>query len=284
MYPVLLRWHGVRVHSYAACLYVGMVLGMIAGNYAANVSGLHSARAFVAMVLLIVAGLVGARLLFIATHWSLYRSQPSRIWRRSEGGAAVQGGLLLAVAVSVPLLAAIGLPFGAFWDVMTLAMLIGLIFARLGCLLHGCCGGRPTRGRFALYLPDHRGVWRRRIPTQLLEAGGGVLILLGAVGLWDQRPFHGAIFLAAVTAYAWGRSSQCGRLGTRSAGSTCSKPWPRLSVRLRWLACSPLGLAFGQCLERMVRDDRLVHAVHSAGRIAHHAPICVCGLHIRLDR
>jgi phosphatidylglycerol---prolipoprotein diacylglyceryl transferase len=205
MYPVLLRWHGIRVHSYPACLYVGIVLGLIAGNYAANISGLDSARAFVAMVLLIVAGLVGARLLFVATHWSLYRGQPSRIWRRSEGGAAVQGGLLLAVIVSLPLLAAIGLPFGAFWDVATFLMLIGLIFGRLGCLLHGCCGGRPTPGRFALCLPNQRGIWRRRIPTQLLEAGWAVLILLGTVGLWNALPFPGATFLAAVAAYSCGR-------------------------------------------------------------------------------
>jgi prolipoprotein diacylglyceryltransferase len=205
MHPVLLHWHGVRINSYPALLYVGIVLGMIAGNYAANVSGLNSARVFVAMVLLIVAGLVGARLLFVATHWQIYRREPSRIWCQSEGGAAMQGGLLLAVALSVPVLAAIGLPFGAFWDVATFSMLIGLVFARLGCLMHGCCSGRPTEGWFALYLPDQRGVWRQRIPTQLLEVGWGLLILLGAIGLWDKRPFPSAVFLAAVTAYAWGR-------------------------------------------------------------------------------
>jgi phosphatidylglycerol:prolipoprotein diacylglycerol transferase len=205
MHPVLMRWHGVRIHSYPAFLYVGMVLGLIGGNYAANVSGLDSVRVFVAMLLLIIAALVGARLLFVATYWPIYRREPSRIWRRSEGGAALQGGLVLAVALSVPLLAAIGLPFGAFWDVATFTMLIGLVFTRIGCLLHGCCGGRPTQGRFALYLPDQHGIWRRRIPTQLLEGGWGMLILLGAVGLWHERPFPGAIFLAAVAAYACGR-------------------------------------------------------------------------------
>jgi prolipoprotein diacylglyceryltransferase len=205
MHPVLLRWHGVRIHSYPACLYVGMVLGLIAGNYAANVSGLDSFDVFVATLLLSVAALLGARLLFVAMHWPIYGRERRRNWRRSEGGAAMQGGLLLAVAVSVPLLAAIGLPLGAFWDVATFTMLIGLVVARLGCLLHGCCGGRPTEQRLALYLPNEHGVWRRRIPTQLLEAGWGGLILLGAVGLWNERPFPGAIFLAAVTAYACGR-------------------------------------------------------------------------------
>ena len=244
MRPVLLHWHGIRIHSHPAFLYVGMVLGLIAGNYAANVSSLNSVRVFVATLLLIVVALVGARLLFVATHWQRYRREPSRIWRRPEGGAAMQGGLLLAVALSAPVLAAIGLPFGAFWDVATFTIVIGLIFARLGCLLHGCCGGRPTQGRLALCLPNQRGVWRRRIPTQLLEAGGGVLILLGAIALWDQRPFPGAVFLSAVTVYACGRFAleplrehrdQLGRLDLQQALAAAFGTLALAGLLIAWL-------------------------------------------------
>ena len=205
MRPVLLDMHGVRIHSYPAMLYLGMVVGMTAGNYAANLTGLDSARVLVAMVLLTIPGLVGARLLFVATHWSIYRREPRRIWRRSEGGASLQGGLLLMVITSLPLLGALRVPFGGFWDVAILTMLIGMIFTKVGCLLNGCCGGRPTDGWFALYLPDHRGVWRRRIPTQLLESGLAMLILIAAVGLWTHRPFQGAVFLACLLVYSVGR-------------------------------------------------------------------------------
>jgi phosphatidylglycerol---prolipoprotein diacylglyceryl transferase len=202
---VLFEWRGIKIHSYLVMVYLGLTVGLVAGNAMANLAGLPAGRVLVALMLLTVPGLVGARLLFVAANWSVYRREPWRIWRRSEGGAAVQGGVVLSVAVSPPLLTALQIPFGAFWDVATFVMLIWLIFGRFGCLLHGCCSGRPTDGRFALYLPDQRGVWRRRIPTQLLEAGWAALILLGASGLWNERPFPGAIFLAAVTVYACGR-------------------------------------------------------------------------------
>jgi phosphatidylglycerol:prolipoprotein diacylglycerol transferase len=117
----------------------------------------------------------------------------------------MQGGLPLAVVVSLPLLRALGLPFGAFWDLATLVTLIWLIFGRLGCLLHGCCGGRPTRGWLGLELPDHRGIRCRRVPTQIMEAGWAALLLLTAVGLWGHRPFPGAVFLAAAGAYGLAR-------------------------------------------------------------------------------
>jgi phosphatidylglycerol:prolipoprotein diacylglycerol transferase len=188
----LFECHGIKVYSYPAFLYLGLVLGILAGNHAANVSGLDSARVFVATLLLRVPTLVGARLLFIATHWKIYRREPERIWRRSEGGAAMGGGVPFMVVLSVPLLAALELPFGAFWDVALVTILVGMIFTRIGCLLNGCCSGRPSEGPWAINLPDHRGVRCGRVPTQLLEAGWAVVLLFAATATWRLMPFPGA--------------------------------------------------------------------------------------------
>ena len=202
---VLFECRGVRVHSYPAMIYFGLTFGLMVGSAVANVAGLRPARVFIAMVVLAMVGLIGARLLFVASHWALYCREPRRIWRRSEGGSAFMGGFVLAVAVSPPLLGALGLPLGAFWDVAMFAMLVLLIFGRIGCLLHGCCGGRRSDGLLSLYLANHRGIWCRRVPTQLMEAGWGALLLMGASALWHERPFPGALFLSAVIAYGIGR-------------------------------------------------------------------------------
>jgi phosphatidylglycerol:prolipoprotein diacylglycerol transferase len=207
MRQVLFEWHGVRIHSYPAMLYLGMTLALIVGNYASNMMGMASAPVFLASVLLSVPGLIGGRALFVACHWSEYRLEPRRIWRRSEGGGALQGGLLLAVLVSAPLLAVLRVPHGAFWDSATFGLLTWLIFGRLGCLLHGCCCGRPSEAPIALCLPDHRGVWCRRIPTQILEACWAAVLLLFAVGIRGRLPFPGALFLSALAAYGVGRSA-----------------------------------------------------------------------------
>jgi phosphatidylglycerol:prolipoprotein diacylglycerol transferase len=202
MHPILLDWRGVRIYSYPAMLYLGMVLGFIVGNYVANVAGLDSARVLVAMLVLTVVGLVGARLLHVLIHSRFYRRNPDQVWDRSRGGAAQLGGLLLILPTSIPLLHALEIPLARFWDVGIFTALIGMIFAKIGCALHGCCGGRPTEHWLALYSPNHCGVWCRRIPSQLLEAGVAGLLLLMAIGLWDRLPFPGAVFLAAAGVYA----------------------------------------------------------------------------------
>ncbi len=201
MRPILFHWRGVRIYSYPALLYLGVVWGTVAGNYAAKLAGLDPTRVFVAMMLLIIAGLVGSRLLFVAIHWRLYRREPRRIWRRREGGGELQGGFILSLAVSVPLLRAAGVPFAEFWDAATFTMLVGLILGRVGCVLHGCCSGRPTEGRFALYARNQQGVGRRRIPIQFLEASFVALLLIGDAYFWRGRPFPGAVFLGTVAAY-----------------------------------------------------------------------------------
>ena len=115
------------------------------------------------------------------------------------------GAVPFMLIASVPLLNVFRISFGSFWDVATLPILVGMIFTRIGCLLNGCCSGRTSNSLFAVYLPDHKGIWQRRIPTQLLEAGWGVLLLVAVIFFWNLSPFPGAIFLIALVGYSIGR-------------------------------------------------------------------------------
>jgi phosphatidylglycerol---prolipoprotein diacylglyceryl transferase len=201
----LLRWRGLNVPGYTAMLYVGCVTGVLAGAAAAGAAGLDESSVALVTIALLIPALAGARLWFVVEHWGVFRREPRRIWRRSEGGSALHGGLALSVAVSVPFLAVLGLPFWRFWDAASLTMLIGLACTRVGCLMNGCCGGRRSSGRLAVRLPDEQGDWQKRIPTQLLEAGWAVLVLTGAVLARPGAPFAGAVFLGVLAAYGAGR-------------------------------------------------------------------------------
>ncbi len=205
MRRILFELNGIKIYSYPAMLYLGLNLGMVAENFAAKAAHLDTLNIFIATLLLLIPALVGARLLHVATHWQAYRRAPERIWRQAEGGAALYGAVPFMLIASVPLLNAFRIPFGSFWDVATISILVGMIFTRIGCLLNGCCSGRASNSLFAMYLPNHNGVWQRRIPTQLLEAGWGLLLLVAVIFLWNVSPFPGAIFLFVLVGYSLGR-------------------------------------------------------------------------------
>ncbi|MFL5883428.1 MAG: prolipoprotein diacylglyceryl transferase family protein [Thermoleophilaceae bacterium] len=180
----------IEVTSYLVLLYAGCVLGVLAGAAVAASEGLDPARFALAATLLLVPAFAGARLLFVLQHLALFRVEPARAWRRAEGGSSLYGGLLLAVAVSVPALALANLPFWSFWDAASVTMLVGLVPTRFGCVMNGCCGGHAKSGPLAY--------------PQLLEAAWAGIVLAGALALRGAaRP--GEVFAGVVAAYAAGR-------------------------------------------------------------------------------
>lgn len=204
MRPILFQWRGVTVWSYPAFLYLGLVAGVVAGNAAAHAAGMDARAVYVATFLLLVPALLGARLLYVATHWSDYRHDVRRIMDRSQGGAAQYGALALMLPLSVPVASLVGLSLGDFWDAASFTILVGMIFTRLGCLLNGCCAGRPVE-RWGIRLPNRAGVWKRRVPTQALEALAAAVLLAVAALIWPRRSFPGAVFLIVAAGYALGR-------------------------------------------------------------------------------
>ena len=186
-------------------LYIGLVLGVFAGNIAAHAAGMDAARVYVATVILMVPALAGARLLYVAAEWNFYRRHLRRIWDRSDGGYIMYGGLPAALLISIPLLRVLHVSIAGFWDIAIFTILVGMFFTRIGCLLHGCCGGRAWNGCFSLRLPDRNGIWEHRVPTQLLEAAWAAALVVIGVSLRSSMPFRGALFLVLSFGYSVGR-------------------------------------------------------------------------------
>jgi phosphatidylglycerol---prolipoprotein diacylglyceryl transferase len=199
--PVLFSVGGRKVYSYPALLYAGLVSGFYVMYGIAPTLGLARLPAALALLILFVPALVGSRLWFVVDHWSNYRQDRRRIWRRSEGGMALYGGLILALLISPAILSAVGAGFVAFWDAATFAILVAMVFTRVGCLLNGCCSGRACESPIGIWLPDPAGHWQRRHPVQILEMAAALVLLLGAVSLLAVGVPRGAIFIFGLVGY-----------------------------------------------------------------------------------
>lgn len=143
----------------------------------------------------LIAGLLGAKLRFIALHPHTWRRSPAEGW-------AVDGFLVVMPLVVLAGLLILQLPIGLFVDASTPALFFGVAIGRLGCFFTGCCAGRCTTSRWGIWSSDRR-VGARRIPAQLLESAAGLAIGATTLVLFVLvRPsVGGIIFLGALAAY-----------------------------------------------------------------------------------
>lgn len=240
MRRVLFHIRGVPIWSYPTLLYVGLVSGFYVMYAIAPSLGMQRVPASIATLIMFVPAIVGSRIWFVLDHWAVYRHDPRRIWRHSDGGMTLYGGLVLALVLSPVILAALRLSFAAFWDGATFTMLVGMIFTRIGCLLNGCCCGRRSDGRLGMWLPDHIGHWERRYPVQLLELSTAVVLLAGSTALLALGTPHGTISAFALAGYAAARVV-IDRLRERQSHATARRP----VALAAFLACSVLASGLG---------------------------------------
>lgn len=205
MRPILFVWHGIVVHSFHVMIYAALLVAVFLSVHFAQADGLNPDRTALAVILTFIPGFAGARLLYAARHWDHFRRDPARILRRSEGGLSLYGGLFGVFAGCIPVLWALDLPFAPFMDALVIGMLGGLVVAKGGCLLNGCCYGQPTDHWCGVNLPDDRGVWRRRFPSQPVEMAWAAVVLLLMLAWRSVSPPSGAVACVAIALQPVGR-------------------------------------------------------------------------------
>ncbi|MCE7480672.1 MULTISPECIES: prolipoprotein diacylglyceryl transferase [Microbacterium] len=192
---------GVLLGSWAALVALGAAVALGVQGVLAALLGLSVVGVGLVSLVASLIGLVGAKLYYLAVYPAARRRA------LSGGGMCIQGFVLgAAVGLIVGALVA-GIDLGSLLDITAPALMFGMTIGRFGCLLSGCCVGRPTASRWGLWSSDRRlGV--RRIPTQLLESALAAIIggtALGVLVIAGLSEFPGTIFIGALAAYVLGR-------------------------------------------------------------------------------
>jgi phosphatidylglycerol:prolipoprotein diacylglycerol transferase len=213
VYPELFSLGPVTVYTYGVLLAASYLLGLRLAMWRAKRWGLDSNRVLDLGSYIIIAALVGAKLLLLIVDFDQFRGSPGDLLSLARSGGVFYGGLILAVVVAFWYIAKHQLPFWRTCDVFAPAIALGHVTGRLGCMAAGCCYGRPTDVPWAvtftnplaasnvgtpLGIPLH--------PTQLYEAGAELLILIALLTTERRgRYFAGRTFWAYMFMYAISR-------------------------------------------------------------------------------
>ena len=147
----LLNGAAVRIYGYGLMMVLGFLFGLALSRRRASRMGENPDQMIYLAILGLVGGIAGARLAYVLHKWeSFAREDFAGVWDVSSGGLVYYGGLLGAMLLAIAYIALRRLPMRRMLDILAPAIMLGLAFGRLGCLLNGCCYGGPADEHFPL--------------------------------------------------------------------------------------------------------------------------------------
>jgi phosphatidylglycerol:prolipoprotein diacylglycerol transferase len=195
VHPELFSVGPITVYTYGVMLAASYLLGLRLAMWRAKKWGLDSARVLDLGIYIIIAALVGAKLLLVVVDFDQFGGSPADLLTLARSGGVFYGGLILAVIVAFWYVARHRMPFWTTCDVFAPGIALGHVTGRLGCLEAGCCYGKPTDVPWAITFTNPQAAANVGTPlgiplhpTQLYEAGAELLIL--ALLLSTERRGH----------------------------------------------------------------------------------------------
>ena len=193
MYPKLLELGPINIYSYGLLLVSAYLIGLRVAVARARQRGLDGDRAMDLGIWIILSALVGAKLLLVVVDFDHLRRDPAALWSLLRSGGVFYGGLVLAVGVAFWYMRRHRLPLWTTCDAFAPGIALGQAVGRLGCLLGGCCYGRPTDLPWGITFTNTLAAANVGTPldislhpTQLYESAAA-LAILGILLLVERR-------------------------------------------------------------------------------------------------
>ncbi|MDD5439633.1 MAG: prolipoprotein diacylglyceryl transferase [Candidatus Omnitrophica bacterium] len=202
MHPIILKCGALTVYSYGVMIALACVIATFLMWKTSHLAGVPREKIPDFMVVIMIAGIIGARVLHVAVNADFYRANPLEIFMLTKGGLAFYGGLASACIAGIVYLRMNRISVWSAGDLLAPYLALGQAVGRMGCFLNGCCFGVPA-GDFPLAACFEDGI--PRYPTQLYEAV--LLLAIYAVlrVMLQKKTGHGYLFILYVFLYTCGR-------------------------------------------------------------------------------
>lgn len=205
-------WHGgwtsIPIHWYGVLVATGFLAGLWTASRRGLRSGIAPEKILDAGPWLILGAIIGARILYVISYWENFAQDPiPEIFMIQRGGLVFYGGLVGAIASTLLYLRLKRLSVWKFGDALAPSIALGYFFGRFGCLMNGCCWGKPTDLPWAIHFPpDHETHGQCVHPTQIYEALLNLGLYAALAWLYRRKKFDGQIFALYMICYPLLRS------------------------------------------------------------------------------
>lgn len=236
--PIEIGGHDLSLHTYGVMMALAFIVGIWLAVREARRTALDPELVMDLAFWVLIAGLVGSRILFIIVnvdqywyacadyqHFNAAFDPPEpldgphcfevlKVW---TGGLVFYGGLLGALAMGWWFCRKNRLSYLRMADILIPSVALGQSFGRIGCLTAGCCWGKPCHLPWGIHLPAHGMAWKGQVeagiidrwaettaaihPTQLYESAATLCLFAFLVVFRSRKRYHGQVLLLYLLVY-----------------------------------------------------------------------------------
>jgi phosphatidylglycerol---prolipoprotein diacylglyceryl transferase len=222
MHPVLFQIGKFPIRAYGTLIVAGFMLGLwrtmrrCAALLTTAPDGsprrIEPDHVFDLAIPGLMAGLLGARLLFVALNWGSYAGSPAEILKIWSGGLSLHGGLLAGILYLLAYCKIKKVPLLPMADVCAAGWSLAYVVGRFGCLFNGCCYGGTCDLPWGIRFPDERFPGSNppiyTPPSHPTQIYGSLfnLVFFVILAQWEKRKrTDGEIFYAYIGMYGFYR-------------------------------------------------------------------------------
>ena len=215
MFPELVHIGNFALPTYGFLVSLGVLIGLWISVRNSAKQGIDPDQAWNLGILVVLCGIIGAKILYIVVDWSSYATHPSEIFSLNtlRAGGVFSGGLTGRAGVP---------PSGTYagttcrrWrlvDAFAPGLALGHAIGRVGCFAAGCCWGKETHAFWGVtfknpianaYVGTPLNVPLE--PTQLIESAVELANFFFLMWLFRRKKFDGQVIGAYLFLYGIAR-------------------------------------------------------------------------------
>ncbi len=209
---------GVTVYGFGLMVVVAFFVGWVLADWRSRREKLDPNLIDGLAGWLMIGGVIGARLFYVAEYWGETITSIGQIFRVWEGGIVLYGSVIGGAVAFFLFRAFRRFPVLATLDALAPSLALGIAIGRVGCFLNGCCYGKVSPiSWLAVRFPRHSPPWiseqaRGLIPseaptslplhpTQLYSALDGLLLFVLLTAYYPVRRRDGEVMALLMMAY-----------------------------------------------------------------------------------
>lgn len=214
MFPRLFHIGSFNVPTYGFLVALGVLIGLWISVRNSQKQGIDPDHAWNLGILVVLCGILGAKILYIINDWSTYAAHPGEIFSLStlQAGGVFSGGLIAALLAAAWYIRKHHMPALGTCDAFAPGLALGHAIGRIGCFSAGCCYGKPTTHWWGVTFTNPLAAElvgtplnQKLQPTQLFESAVELANFFLLTWMLKRKKFEGQVFGAYLVLYGVAR-------------------------------------------------------------------------------